>query len=231
MADVEHLADGAGFLGECHQRAHHVADVGEAAQLPAVTVHRQRLAAQGLPHERRDDHAVLAGLARADRIEEPDDHHRQAAFLVVGQRQELVDRLAAGIGPAMLVGRAHHQVRVLAEREVGALAVDLRRRRDHHQPLLLAGLAQHDLGAVDVGLDRGHRLLDDLADPDRGREVEHHIGAIHEFGDERLVAHRADGVAEPRLPLEVRDVGHRAGREVVDHLDVVTSAQQGVCQV
>ena len=54
-----------GSCDELHQRADDVADVGEAARLRAVAEDGDRLAGERLPDERRDDHAVLAGLARA----------------------------------------------------------------------------------------------------------------------------------------------------------------------
>ena len=40
-------------------------------------------------------------------------------LLPVGEREELVDRLAAGVGPAVLDGRTEHQVGILVERDVG----------------------------------------------------------------------------------------------------------------
>ena len=72
----------------------------------------------------------------------------------------------------MLAGRAQHQVAVLAERHVRALAVDLGRRGDDDELLLLGGGPQDDLGAVHVGLDGAHRRLDDQLDADRGGQVE-----------------------------------------------------------
>ena len=132
--------------------------------LRAVAEHRDRLAGERLPDEVGDHHAVRAGLPRTDGVEEAHDDDRQLAFLPVRQRQELVDRLAARVRPSMLRRRTQHEIRVLAERHVLALAVHLRRRRDDDELLLLVGVLQHDLGAVDVGFDRVHRLLDDQLD-------------------------------------------------------------------
>ena len=67
----------------------------------------------------------------------------------------------------MLVGRAHDQIRVLAERHVAALAVDLGGRKNHDQLVFFGRVLQHDFSAVDVGLDRPHRRFDDQADADR----------------------------------------------------------------
>ena len=54
-----------------------------------------------------------------------------------------------------------------------------------HRLLLLAGVREHDLGAVDVGLDGAHRALDDQLDADRGGQVEDHVGAVDQLGDDR----------------------------------------------
>ena len=63
---------------------------------------------------------------------------------------------------------------------------------------LLACL-QHDFGAVDVGLDRVDRRLDDQLDADRGGQVEDDVGAVDELGQQRLVRDAVDHVAEARM--------------------------------
>ena len=150
------------------------------------------------------------GLPRSDGVEEADDDDRQLALFPVRERQELVDRLAARVGPAMLRRRAHHEIGILAERHVLALAVHLGRRRDDDQLLLLVRVLQHDFGAVHVGLDRVDRLLDDQLHADRGGEMKDDVAAIDELGQQRLVVDRVDEVLEAGAPLEVRDVLHRA---------------------
>ena len=62
-----------------NERPHHVADVAEAARLLAVAVDRERLRrpAPGAT-KRRDDHAVLPGLARPDGVEQPRHDGRAA---------------------------------------------------------------------------------------------------------------------------------------------------------
>ena len=116
VADVEDLADRAGLVDQGYHSPHDVPDVGEAARLRAVAEDRDRLAGERLAHEVRNHHPVLAGLPGPDGIEEPHDDDGQLPFLPVGQRQELVDHLAAGVRPAVLGGRAEHEVGVLAER-------------------------------------------------------------------------------------------------------------------
>ena len=221
-------------LGRDHQfqqRLDDVADVGEAALLRAVAEHRDRLALQRLAHEGRHHHAVLPGLARSHGVEEPHHDHRLLGLFPVGQRQELVERLAAGIGPAVPGRRAHHQVGVLAERDVNALAVDLRGGGDEHQLLLLRSMPEDDLGAVHVGLDRVHGLLDDQLDAHRGGEVKDHVGAIDHLGDQGVVEDGIDRVMKAGAALEMGDVVDRAGGEVVEHEHFMPVAQQGLGQV
>ena len=211
IADVEHLPDRPRLHHQLEQRADDVADIGEAARLIAVAEDGDRLARQRLAHEGRQHHPVARGLPRPDGVEEPDDDDGQLLLLPVGEREELVERLAARVGPAMAAGRAHHQIGVLAERHVGALAVDLRRRRDEDELLLLCGVPQDHLGAVHVGLDRVHGLLDDQLHAHRGRQVEDHVGAIDELGDDRVVEDGVDRVVEALALLEMGDVVDRSG--------------------
>ena len=178
-----------------------------------------------------NDHAISAGLAWAHRVEEPHDDDRLLALTVVGQRQELVDGLAARIRPAVFERRTHDQVRILAERHGGVLPVHLGRRKNHGELALLARVLQHDLGAVDVGFDGPHRRFDDELDADRSGQVEHHVGAVDELGREPLVHDRVDRVLEPGSALEVGDVVHGAGREVVDDRDAVSLIEEWLGQV
>ncbi len=137
--------------------SHGVGHVAEAARLRAVAVDRQRLAGQRLLHEARDHHAVAAGLARADGVEQAKDRHRQPMLVVIRQRQELIHHLGGGIGPAIARGRAQHDVVVLAEGHALALAVDLRGRGDQHLGPVAQRSLEHRLRAHDVGLDGMHR--------------------------------------------------------------------------
>ena len=92
-------------------------------------------------------------------------------------------------------------------------------------------MLQDDLGAVHVGLDRVHRLLDDQLDADRGRQVDHDVGAVDELGEQRLVLDAVDRVVEAGLPLEVRDVVDRSGRQVVEDEDLVAALEERLAQV
>jgi len=67
----------------------------------------------------------VAGLARADGVEEPEDRDGQTALLVVGQGEELVEQLAGGVRPAADAARSDDDVVLLVLREGLDLAVDL----------------------------------------------------------------------------------------------------------
>ena len=67
-------------------------------------------------------------------------------------------------------------------------------------------MLEHHFRAVDVVLDRVHRLLDDQLDADRGGEVEDDVTAIDELRQQRLVVDRIDEVLETGPPLQMEDV-------------------------
>ena len=231
VADVEHLPVAAFVVEQADQAADHVGHVGEAARLLAVAVDRDGHPGQRLAHEVGDHHAVLPGLPRADRVEQADHHRGQLPLFPVGDGQELVDRLAAGVGPAALVGRAQHQVAVLAERELVALAVHLAGRSHQDRPLLLVRQGEHHLGEVDVGLDGANRGLDDQLHPHGGRQVKDPVAAVDQLRHHRHVGARVDDVAEALLALQVPDVVDAAGRQIIDDADLVAALQQLVGQV
>src|SRR5205085_12130062 len=111
----------------------------EAARLFAVAIDGDGATSQSLSDEGRDDHAVLAGLARADGVEETDDDGGPFPLAPVGEREELINRLRAGVRPTPLRCRAHDEVAVFAERHLLREAIDFRSRSDEHLLLLLVG--------------------------------------------------------------------------------------------
>jgi type II secretory ATPase GspE/PulE/Tfp pilus assembly ATPase PilB-like protein len=62
-----------------------IADIAKSARLSAVAINRDGPARKRLLDKRRDDHSVLSGLPRADRIEET--NHRDWKFLFSPIRQ------------------------------------------------------------------------------------------------------------------------------------------------
>ena len=210
---------------------HRVATWHEAAPLGPVAVHGDRLLGERLVDEPRDHHPVAPGLARPDRVEQARDDRRQPALAPVGDRQELVERLRARVRPPAEARRTHQQVAVLAERHPLALAVDLARRRDEHRPAPPRRLREDDLGAVDVGLDRPHRALDDQLDADGGGEVVDDVGRVDELGDDPLVGSRVDRVFEPARRAQMLDVRHRPCRQIVEHVDLTAARDKRLGQV
>src|SRR5262249_6471475 len=90
---------------------------------------------------------------------------------------------------------------------------------------------EDDLGAMHVGFDRVHRLLDDQLPSDGGGEMKDDVAAVDELRQERLVVHRVDEGLEPGASLEVRDVVDRTGREGVENEDLVAVVQQRLGQM
>src|SRR5262245_24195140 len=104
----------------------------EAAALLSIAINRNLLTGQRLPDEIRNDHSVTSGLAWADGVEEARDHCRNLFLFPVGDGQEFVNRLRAGVTPPALVSRPHHQIVVLAERNSLAFTVNFRSRGDQN---------------------------------------------------------------------------------------------------
>jgi hypothetical protein len=148
-------------------------------------VHLRRLVREGALDEARNDHPVLAALARADSVEEPDDDAVQPHLLVIGERQELVHRLGVGVGPAAHGRRSVDPPGILRERHLLAVvAVDLARRGDQHALVEAVAVLEHELGAAHVRDERVHGLLDDEPDSDGGCHVEDDVALVHELVDD-----------------------------------------------
>ena len=181
--------------------------MAEAAGLLAVAVDLDRLAGERALDEARDDHAVHAGLARADGVEQARDDAVEAALVRVGEREELVHRLRVGVGPAALGGRAVDPAVGLAQRALLAVvAVDLAGRRDQHALAEAVAVVEHDLGALDVGDDRADGLLDDEAHADGRGQVVDDVALVHELVDDRRREHGVDDEVEVVAVEQVGDV-------------------------
>ena len=182
--------------------------------------------------EPRDDHAVLAALARPDGVEEADDHAVEPALGVVGEREELVHRLRVGIGPAPLRGRPVDAPRGLLERKLFAMvAVDLRGRGDEDALAELGAVLEHDLRPLQVRDERVHRLLDDQPHADGGRQVVDDVALVDELVDDRRREHRIDDEVEALVPAKVLDIRERAGGEVVEGVDLDVGLEQQIAQM
>jgi hypothetical protein len=90
---------------------------------------------------------------------------------------------------------------------------------------------EDDLGALDVGDQRAHGLLDDQAHAHGRRQVDDDVALVHELVHDRG---REDGIDhEVEVPpfAELGDVGRVGGREVVEAEDLVAAREQGLAQV
>ena len=223
-ADVEDLAGYAGRVHQARQRADRVLHVAEAARLRAVAVDLERPAGEGCGDEPRDDHSVLAALPRPDRVEQAHDHAVEAALLVVGEREELVERLRLGVRPPPRRRRPVDAPAVLDERlGLAPVAVDLRGRGDEHALVEFVAVVEHGLGALDVRDESADGLFDDQPHADSRRKMEDDVAAMHELVHDRGLQHRIHDQVEVATRAQMSDIALGPGREVVEdeHLPLV----------
>ena len=231
-ADVVDLARGGLLAHQADQRAHGVLDVAEAARLVPVAVDFQWAVGERPLDEARDHHPVHPALARADRVEEPNDHGVEAALLVVGEREELVHRLRVGVRPPARRGRAVDPPRGLGERQLLAVvAVDLRGRGDEHALAEPVAVLEHGLGSAEVRDEGVHRLLDDQPHADRRREVVDDIALVHELVDDRRLQDGVDDQVEVAPAVQVLDVLKRPGGEVVEGVDLPALVEEAFAEM
>ena len=177
-----------------------------------------------------EDHAVAAGLARADGVEEADDDDRELLFLPVGERKKFVEGFGSGIAPAAFGGGAEDEVGVFVERDVGALAVDLGGGSGDDELALLRGGFEDHLRAVDVGLDGADGALDDELDADGGGEMDDDVGVVDEFGDELAIFDAVEVIFQLGVRFQVADVVHAAGGKIVEENDAIAAVEQALRQ-
>ena len=174
-------------VDQTDERFDGVADVAEAARLLAVAVNADGSVVDGGLHEIRQDHAVAAGLPRTDGVEQAHDDDGKLLFFPVREREKFVQSLGSGVAPAAFGGGPENEVGVFVKRHVGIFAVDFGCRSGKDEFALLAGGFEDPLRAVDVGLDGANRTFDDEFDADGGREVDHDVGIVNEFGHQLAI--------------------------------------------
>src|SRR5262249_27830913 len=127
---LPNVNDFTGYGGEpdqSHQSFRPISDVAEATPLLAPTENGQGFAGKGLENECWQHHSVATGLTGPYGVEETSNRYRDALLFPVCKAQELIQSFRTRVAPAILVSGPHHQVGLLAERDLGALSVDLRR--------------------------------------------------------------------------------------------------------
>ena len=144
----------------------------------------------GSPRERLTDegghdHPEVAGLARADAVEEPNDDRLEASVLPVGVREDLVDGLRGAVRPAGDERGAEDPVGVLGDGAASVLAVDLGGRGEERASAVAGRCLEDVLGAADVGEKRLERALHDELHADGGGQVDHDVVVGGEPVDER----------------------------------------------
>ena len=158
-----------------------VADVAEAAGLFAVAIDADGRVVEGGLHEIGQDHAVAAGLARTDGVEQAHDDDGKLLFFPVREREKFIESLGGGVTPAAFGGGPENEVGVFVERHVGIFAVDFGSGSGKNEFAFFAGGFQDPLRAVDVGFDGAHRAFDDELHADGGREVDDDVGIVDQF--------------------------------------------------
>ena len=79
---------------------------------------------QSLLNESRYYHSISSGLPRANGVKQPQYYYRQLLLMEIGQGQELVDSLGAGIAPAALGSGTIDRIIIFPEWNFGSFAVD-----------------------------------------------------------------------------------------------------------
>ena len=193
-------------------------DKAEAARLRAVAENAQRFAGLGRRDEARQHHAVAPGLARADGVEQPRDGDGQVFFARVSKREKFVRELGARVAPARLAGRPDEQVVVLAERRLGALAIDFRGGGQQQRRGIFCGGAQQDLHLVEAGFQNVQRGFDDQLHADGRGEMQNKFRVrrqLRQFGVGGNL--RLDEAEIPVLCHRAQVVPAAGGQIVNDH--------------
>jgi hypothetical protein len=169
---------------------HGVAHIAEAAGLFAIAVDADGSVIEGLADEIWKDHAVAAGLPRANGVEQADDDDGDFLFLPIREREKFVEGFGSGVAPAALGGGAEDKIGLLAKRNLGAFAVDLRGRSCENEFAFFCRGFQDVLRAVDVGLNRADGAFNDQTNADGGGEMDDDVGIVDELRNKPAIFDR-----------------------------------------
>src|SRR5699024_1619169 len=170
-----------------HQAGHgrdHVIHRAAPTSLRARAVHGERVDRTGLVHDPGNDHAVAPRLARADHVEEPCDDARYAGLGPVYVGDQLVEPLGGRVRPSTLGRSTVDAVVVLLEPVGVVLAVDLAGRGDQVRNTVTDRRLDHVLRTVQVDPQRPQRVVDDVVDTHRRREVVDDVGLADQAVDQ-----------------------------------------------
>src|SRR5438445_5602552 len=116
ITNVNNLSNGARSVDQANERFDSVAHIAKAAGLLAITVDADGFAVERGFDKVGQHHAVAAGLARADGVEQTDDNDGQLLFLPIRQGEKFIERFGSGVTPAALGGGAKDEVGLLRDR-------------------------------------------------------------------------------------------------------------------
>src|SRR5271156_6523357 len=176
--------------------------------------------------EIREDHAVAAGLAWADGVEETDDDDRYLFLLPIGEGEKFVEGFGGGVAPSAFGGGAEDEVGVFVERDVGIFAVDFGCGSDEDALAFFAGGFENHLGAVDVRFDGADGAFDDELDAHGGGEMDDDVGVVHELGDQLAIFDVVEVIFHLAGSFQVADVVHASGGEIVEQDDAIAAGEE-----
>src|SRR5258707_3031846 len=205
--------------------------MAETADLVAAAVNGERFTGQGLPGEPGNAHAVPAGLARPNGVEEPDDNGFEAAFATVGINEALVDGFGLGVAPPRFERRAHDAVVILAEPGLGALAVDLAGRGGEEDRAVARRGVDDVLRAVNVGAQALEGAVADDERAHRCRQVIDLLASSGELADQVLVEDRALNQAEIAVIGDRAQIAQPPGAQVIQPGHLIAVGQQPLDEV
>jgi hypothetical protein len=210
---------------EANEALDQIGDEAEGTRLFAVAEDGQGFAGQGLHHEVGNHAAVVFVHARAVGVEDARDADLDAVLVGVGRGQRLGATLALVVAGARAdgidVAPIGFRLRVL-----GRIAVHFAGRGNQHARAALAGHVEQVQRALDGGANGAHGIALVVNGRRRASQVE---DLVHLHGQRLL--HVVAEKLEARMLAQVRDVGVRAGEEVVQAHDLVPVGQQALAQV
>ena len=224
------VADVDGIVGvrlhEPQDAVHEIADVAEAARLPAAAVDGQVFPAERLGDEVGDRPAVPHPHAGPVGVEDPDDLRVQAVTAAIGGGDGLGEALGLVVDPAR-PDRVDVAPVLLGLRMLQGVAVDFGRRGEDELGLLGLGQTEGVVRAQRAhleGRDRPFQIVDGAG---RAGPVQHHLDRpVHAD----VVGHVVPD--EPEVAVgETRDVRRVAGGQVVDADDGRAAVEQGFGQM
>ena len=205
--------------------------MGKTAGLAPVVVNEERIACEGRIQKPGNHHPVVPHLPGAHHVEKASNHDRQPELGVVGQGQELINRLAAAIRPTGVCGRAKLQVVVFVPAFLGILPVHLTGRCQKKPAISLGRQPQQQFCRVNVRLDGADGIVGDQADSHRGGEMINHLRLPHDFRQQGLIGDRTGDNLQPGVLAEMRQIVAPSGREIVEDGHRIPAGEQGFDQV